>query len=406
MRSTSRWSAATVTLTCAMTTACGDPADAAATGTRSEAFSTICGTSSAPISGIDVARYEGDVNWATVRDEGIAFGFARTTNGTSILDEWFERNWREMRDAGVVRGAYQYFRPGQDPIAQADEMLSMIDAAGGLLPEDLPPVLDLETDDGLPMSTVTSKAQAWLTHVEALTGKRPLVYSAAYFGDGTMGALAGYPLWVANYVSTPVGNCPKVPNGWTRWHFWQYSESGQLAGVPADAVDLDVFDGSLDDLRAFAAASNVGAGGTAGSGGAGGTGNEGGAAGSSAAGASAGGAGGTSSGASGGSGATGTGATAGTSTAAPGCSVAPDCGACTACLDVCLCHGGDWPGCVDVCGTAPSGSAGASGDEPPGGSSSNDSGCTASRRSTGPGNGAAWLAALIGACTAGRRRRR
>jgi MYXO-CTERM domain-containing protein len=42
-----------------------------------------------------------------------------------------------------------------------------------------------------------------------------------------------------------------MPNGWSGWKFWQYSDSGSVSGIPA-TVDLDEFNGSLADLQAFA----------------------------------------------------------------------------------------------------------------------------------------------------------
>jgi hypothetical protein len=48
----------------------------------------------------------------------------------------------------VVRGSYQYFRASQDPMAQANLVVSSLNAAGGLQPGDLPVVMDMETADG------------------------------------------------------------------------------------------------------------------------------------------------------------------------------------------------------------------------------------------------------------------
>jgi lysozyme len=56
--------------------------------------------------------------------------------------------------------------------------------------------------------------------------------------------LGRYVLWLAHYTE----QCPALPPPWTRWAFWQYTDNGQIAGIDG-AVDLDVFDGSLDELR-------------------------------------------------------------------------------------------------------------------------------------------------------------
>jgi len=63
------------------------------------------------------------------------------------LDTDFQQNWQGIASAGLIRGAYQYFEPGEDPTTQANIMINAIGAAG---PGHLPPVLDLETPAGNP----------------------------------------------------------------------------------------------------------------------------------------------------------------------------------------------------------------------------------------------------------------
>jgi lysozyme len=101
------------------------------------------------LEGIDVSYYQGTVNWTSVKASGKSFAFARVSDGLSYPDTKFATNWPAMKSAGIVRGAYQYFRPSADANAQAQLMLDKIKAAGGLQLGDLPPVLDLETDSGL-----------------------------------------------------------------------------------------------------------------------------------------------------------------------------------------------------------------------------------------------------------------
>ena len=374
-------------------------------GTLTDEFSTICATSSTLTPGIDVSKWQGDIDWPAVRSDGYEFAIVRTTHGTEILDEYFEANWQGAKNVGMIRGTYQYYRPGQDPIAQADTMLAKINAAGGMTPEDLPPVLDLETDDGLTPTQIVDSALTWLNYVEQQTQKRPMVYSAAYFGDTLKGALGAYPLWVANYKSTYVGNCPKVPDGWSSWKIWQWSESGTASGINTNSVDLNVFDGSLDDLRNFAASSNLGPGGAGGAGGGGGAG------GTGTGGTGTGGTGGDS-GAGGGTGAVG-GGTGGSNSGGSGpgpiepngCTFTPDCSECSSCIDACLCHEGDWQTCLQACGPTggdPGGGDAGGSHAAPGASSGDDGGC--SIRS--PGRESPWApAALFVALVAALRRR-
>src|SRR5207253_3176993 len=70
---------------------------------------------------------------------------------------------------------------------------------------------------------------------------------------GFMGGLSGttgfssYTLWVANWGVS----CPNVPSPWTGWAFWQHADNGTVSGVPASAVDMNYFNGTLAELLAF-----------------------------------------------------------------------------------------------------------------------------------------------------------
>ena len=61
--------------------------------------------------------------------------------------------------------------------------------------------------------------------------------------------MTAYPIWVAHYTTKPK---PAVPPGWQNWTFWQFSETGKVTGITTP-VDLDRFNGTLDQLRALGA---------------------------------------------------------------------------------------------------------------------------------------------------------
>jgi lysozyme len=198
---------------------------------------------SGQVHGIDVSHYQGTVDWAQVAGAGMAFAFVKATQGASNVDPLFAQNWDGARAAGLLCGAYHFFQPGVDPAQQAAHFLSVLGippAVAGALP----PVLDVETLGNQTAAQVVQGIETWLAAVQAAAGCTPIVYTAPGFWAklGTT-AFGSYPLWVAEYgVSTP-----KLPAGWTAWAFWQSSQSGRVAGV-AGSVDLDVFQGSRDDL--------------------------------------------------------------------------------------------------------------------------------------------------------------
>ncbi len=197
------------------------------------------------VRGIDVSYYQEAIAWKRVRGEGIAFAFIRATDGVAPVDPRFLANWADAKRAGVLRGAYQFFRPTESAVAQADALI----AALGPDPGELPPVIDVEVTDGISSAKLVARVQAWVDRVRTRLHVEPIVYTAPGLWPGGPPALAAQPLWVAHYTDA----CPRVPPPWTHWAFWQFSERGEIAGI-GPSVDLDVFAGSFDDLEAFARA--------------------------------------------------------------------------------------------------------------------------------------------------------
>lgn len=203
------------------------------------------------VSGIDVSYYQGTINWTTVYNSGIRFAFARVTYGKNTIDSKFDLNWAGMKAAGVVRGAYHFYRPSQDPTEQANVFLAKL---GTLEAGDMPPVLDIEVTESVAVSQIVADIQIWLDLVEAATGRTPIIYTCQGFWNTlpNTSAFSKYTLWVANWgVSNPA-----IPSSWTTWTFWQYSASGAVPGITG-AVDMDYFKGTLTDLSTYIAKSFV-----------------------------------------------------------------------------------------------------------------------------------------------------
>ena len=218
------------------------------------AVHTVCG-SGTTTKGIDVSKWQATVDWAKVAADGVKFGVARTSDGTTYDDAYFTANWKGMKSNGIIRGAYQFFRPDQDPVAQAKFMISKLNKAGGLQSGDLPPVLDLEKNGGLSASNVVKAVDKWIAYIEQNTGRRPIIYTGSYFWDASAATTKykSYPLWTAHYTSA---TCPLVPNAWSKWAIWQYSSKGSVKGV-SGSCDMNRFNGTVSDIKALAAKSVI-----------------------------------------------------------------------------------------------------------------------------------------------------
>jgi GH25 family lysozyme M1 (1,4-beta-N-acetylmuramidase) len=211
------------------------------TESSSAEIARVCGQpASGPVQGRDVSVYQGNFDWNAQKSAGVIFGYARISDGTGTIDATFDGNWSRMKAAGILRGAYQFFEPGEDETAQANMMVQKV---GRLGDGDLPAMIDVEATGGQSPATIAAKIKTWLRIVEQGTGRRPVIYSGAYFWEGSVGdtTLGAYPFWIAAYGPT----CPSLPNGWSNWAFWQYSDGN-------GALDHDVFNGTLAELQAMA----------------------------------------------------------------------------------------------------------------------------------------------------------
>jgi len=202
------------------------------------------------VKGIDVSYYQGNIDWDLVKKNDVHFGIARASDGLIKSDPKFEQNWVEMKEAGIIRGAYQFFRPNQDAEEQAKLFVDTVNNVGGFEEGDLPGAIDVEVTGNVDKQVIIDGVNIWLEYVSTYTNKRPIIYSGPYFWEVTnLGSdFKHYSLWTAHY--TKAGECPLIPDPWESWDFWQFTGSGAVAGVP-NIVDINVYNGSLYDLLRF-----------------------------------------------------------------------------------------------------------------------------------------------------------
>lgn len=212
------------------------------------------------VPGLDVSYWQSGIDWPKVRATGQRFAFIKATEGETYSDPTFNDDWDGAKLSGLLRGPYCFFHPKQDPKKQADYFISVVKAQNDI--GELPPVIDLEVTDGLTRDKIIPKVKAWLDEVEQAFGRKPMIYSGVAFLETNLSDLGGgpptwakdYPFWLSWYpIQFVDGMTPLMPRGWFNWNFWQYSENGRLNGINTKA-NLDVFNGTLADLYAFAGA--------------------------------------------------------------------------------------------------------------------------------------------------------
>jgi lysozyme len=200
--------------------------------------------------GVDISKWDG--NWDAVRSKaaGAEFAFIKASQAT-YTDPLFVTNWQRAKDAGILRSAYHYLdygKPGRD---QANYFADLLAAERG----ELIPTVDFEQRGTSVTAAIALAAlRDFAAQMKARGFERFIIYtSVSYwkeFGEKNA-SWAQFPLWLADY-NNKEGAASPAP--WTQWTFWQFTPkgSGETFGTESFNVDVNRYNGSLDDLYAFA----------------------------------------------------------------------------------------------------------------------------------------------------------
>ena len=206
---------------------------------------------SLPVHGVDVSRYQGQIDWHEARKAGTRFAYIKATEGGDHADENFSLHWMMAKDAGVPRGAYHFYywcRPVQDQIKWFFEHVPVERDA-------LPPVLDVEwygaasekCPKKVPKEQALKAIQTFLKAAEKHYGKKAMIYTTIdFYRDILVDDLHDYPLWVRT-----VNAVPQERYGDRRWVLWQYTDQGRVPGIKG-FVDRNAFAGNEEAWRRFA----------------------------------------------------------------------------------------------------------------------------------------------------------
>ena len=183
--------------------------------------------------GIDVSNWQGDIDFAKVKQSGIEIVYMKASEGINFVDKKLNQNYSRAKAQGLKIGFYHYFRPSLDSKAQARHFANTISGKVS----DCKLALDLEVADNFSKSALTDKALTFINELKSLTGLDIVVYTYTYFARTNIDSRLGvYPLWIAHYgVSTP-GSNPI----WNSWVGFQYSSTGSVPGISGNC-DINEF---------------------------------------------------------------------------------------------------------------------------------------------------------------------
>jgi len=195
-----------------------------------------------PIHGIDISRWQGEIDWSAVKAAGTRFVYMKATEGGDHVDPTFRRNWEGARRAGIARGAYHFVfwcRPAHEQAVWFKQQIPND-------PDALPPVLDVEWNghsrtcpQKIDRELAREKIALMLTELEQLTGKKPVIYTDITFHREVLeGQFNNYPYWIRSTAALPETRYNNRP-----WAFWQFTTTGRVPGIRGD-VDRNAFFGS------------------------------------------------------------------------------------------------------------------------------------------------------------------
>lgn len=186
------------------------------------------------IQGVDVSKYQGEIDWRDVKKSGMDFAIIRTTlrrtDGILATDPKAISNIQGAKNAGIYTGSYHYCRSQNttQAIEEAKYFLSIIKP----YQLEYPVVLDLEDNSiaNLGKSSLTEIARVFLETVQD-AGYYSMLYCNKYWLTSLldMESLKAYDVWLAQYpTATYKGS----------YGMWQYSATGTVKGIPTD-VDMN-----------------------------------------------------------------------------------------------------------------------------------------------------------------------
>ncbi len=200
-----------------------------------------------PVHGIDVSKYQNDIDWAQAKRSGISFAFIKATEGGDRLDDRFKQNWEGARRAGVVRGAYHFYYFCRPAFEQAAWFISKVPKERG----SLPPVLDMEWNHKSPSckfrpepDAVRREMGVFLNRIKSHYGKKPIVYTTVdFYHENDLGHIKNIDFWLRSVADEPSNIYPDQ-----KWVFWQYTGTGVVPGIKGD-TDINAFYGSVNQWK-------------------------------------------------------------------------------------------------------------------------------------------------------------
>ncbi len=191
--------------------------------------------------GIDVSKWNGEIDWEVVKAEGVDFaiircGYRGSSSGWLLEDPYFYKNLTGAKKAGIKVGLY-FFTQATN-LVEAVEEASMVVSLLGDTEIEYPVFIDTEgaggngRADNLDPGTRTAVVNAFCQTIQN-AGLDAGVYSGRnwFYNNLIVDEMEAPNVWLAEYRQTPLYE--------GRYDMWQYTSSGSVAGIEG-RVDLNI----------------------------------------------------------------------------------------------------------------------------------------------------------------------
>lgn len=202
--------------------------------------------------GIDVSKYQGNIDWRKVKNDGVEYAIIRVgvrgyKTGEIALDEKFEQNIKGAHAAGIKVGVYFFSQAisVEEAKEEADFVIEQLEPYRDFI--DYPIVFDVEKvaakNGRMNLLTKEERTEVTVAFCERIkeSGYVPMIYgNLEMFGVLIdLEALEPYPKWFAYYDDSIY-----YPYD---FKIWQYSAKGAVDGIKGE-VDLNISFSSLDEI--------------------------------------------------------------------------------------------------------------------------------------------------------------
>ena len=187
--------------------------------------------------GLDVSKWQGDINFQKVKDAGVEFVFIRVgtqkgIKGEYVIDPKFEQNIKGFQSVGIPVGIYFYTYASSLKEAEQDAKWVLKQIKPYKI--DLPVVYDWENwsfyqEFNKSFYNLTQMANKYMSTIEK-AGYKGMLYSSKNYLEKAW-LPTKYPVWLAHYTETTTyeGN----------YYVWQLCSNGRVDGINTD-VDINV----------------------------------------------------------------------------------------------------------------------------------------------------------------------